>query len=60
MSATGATMVSILIDTPLGIFGVLWLTAGFSLIPAILWISWLFTSNGIVAVVQEPDIAGNR
>jgi MFS family permease len=60
MSATGAAMVSILIDTPLGISGVLWLTAAFSLIPAILWMLWLFASNGIVAVVHEPDIAGDR
>lgn len=52
MSATGAAMTGRLIDTPLGISGVLGWMAGLILIPSMLWTAWL--------VFDQPPVPGPK
>lgn len=57
MSATGAAMTGRLIDSPLGISGVLAWMAGLILIPSLLWTAWLVFGQPPVA---DPEEATSR
>lgn len=45
VSATGAILIGIALDTPLGMSGTAWLVAGLTLLPAFLWGLWLLTAG---------------
>ena len=59
MNAAGTAAVSTGIDTPLGISGMLWLTAGLALLPGALWTLWLVVGRSVqpayVSAIHEPD-----
>jgi len=45
VSAVGAALVGVTLDTSLGISGTAWLMAGLTLFPAVLWSIWIFTTG---------------
>ena len=45
LGAAGATVFSLGVDGPLGVAGMLWLTAAAGLVPAVIWGVWLRTST---------------
>lgn len=45
VSATGAILVGVALDTPLGIAGTAWWIAGLTLLPAFLWGLWMLIAG---------------